>query len=649
MARPRRAEPRALALLAVVTGGLLAAAAPVRAAPRPATEGVGAPATGGALRVIAEPARLVLGREPGADLTIQVPPEVEEISVTASVGRIEGVHRLPAGGFAARFRPPTERFPQVAIVAVTAHGPSGPLDGWLAIPLSGQGDARVRASPGQIITLRVGERTFGPAVAGEDGLAVIPVVVPPGVREAHHGFRPVDLHVPETPLVHAVAHRATVQADRAEQVRVVAYVVAPHGAARRGDEPVLEPSRGSVSVSPREAGAFEVVWTLPPGAAGEERLVVRLPGAPASKALVRVGTLPGAPAAVALSFDRDRVVPVGDARPEVLVTARVVDAAGNTTAGGPLEVGADAGTLSRTVERAPGVYEARLEVPRRFGGRREIQVTARGEAGKLYGARSLSLFPGPPAAASVERRVLVADGAREASLRVVVLDRHGNPVAAVPTVTAALGRVLEVAADGEGASRVRYLPPAVERRSEERLALEVGGLRSEGAVLLVPPRSQDGLIVAAGVAAGRAGALGPRAALAFERDAALAPLGLDLSWRLEAEWTSLGRRAPGDDGAPDARTSGVGALLVGASARRELGDVTAWASGSAGLVHEVGERGAAPAGRLALGLGWPQRRGMPFVEGSVLAADRRALPAFAVSAGVRFGGGESRGDDPDRR
>lgn len=615
-------------------------------------EGGGAPAAGGALQVSAEPARLVLGRDPGADLVIQVPPEIEAISVSASAGRIEGVRRLPAGGFAARFRPPDERFPQVAIIAVTAHGPSGPLDGWLAIPLSGQGDARVRASPGQTITLRIGDRTFGPGVAGEDGLAVIPVVVPPGVREAHHGFRPVDLHVPETTLVHAVAHRATVQADRAEQVRVVAYVVAPHGAARRGDVPVFEPSRGSVSVSPREAGAFEVVWTLPPGAVGEERLAVRLAGAPASKALVRVGAQPGPPATVALSFAPDAAVPAGDARPEVVVTARVVDAAGNTTAGGPLEVGADAGELSRTVERAPGVYEARLEVPRRFGGRREIQVTARGDAGKLSGARALPLVPGPPASARVERRVLVADGSREASLRVVVLDRHGNAVTSVPAVTAALGRVLDVALDGEGASRVRYLPPAVEWRSEERLALEVGSVRAEGTVVLVPPRSRDAVIVAAGVAAGRAGALGPRAALAVERDAALAPLGLDLSWRLEAEWTSLGRRSSPDDGGPrSALTSRAGALLLGASVRRELGAVTAWASGSAGLVYEAsspGERGAAPAGRLALGLGWPQRRGVPFVEASLLAADRGALPVFALSAGFRFGWGESRGDDPDR-
>lgn len=657
MARPRRAEHGARALFLLFAGGLLAAAAPARAVPaRQATES-GAPATGGALKVSAEPARLVLGRDPGAELSIHVPAGVEEVAVTTSAGRIEGVRRLPGGGFAARFRPPPERYPQVAIVAVTAAGPAGPLDGWLAIPLSGQGDARVRARAGQSITLRVGDRTFGPKIAGDDGLAVIPVVVPPGVREAHHGFRAVDLHVPETPLVHAVAFRGTVKADRAEQVRVVAYVVAPHGAARRGDVPVLEPSRGSVAMSPREAGAFEVVWTLPPGAAGEERLAVRLAGAPASKALVRVGAVPGPPSAVSVSFDREAEIAGGDdARSPVLVTARVVDAAGNTTPGGPLELAADAGALSAPVERAPGVYEARLEAPRRLGGRRELRVTARDERG-LTGARALPLRPGPPAAARVERRVVVADGATEASLRVVVLDRHENPVDARPAVTAAHGRVIAVAPDGEEGSRVRYLPPAVGRRTEERLAVEVGGLRTEGTFLLVPPRSRNGLAVAAGGAVGRHGALGPRAAVALERDAPLAPLGLALSWRVETEWTSLRRRESeddgrGDDGGRRELTSRAGALLAGASLRRELGAVTGWASASAGVVYEAsspGDGGVAPAGRLALGAGWPLRSFIPFLEASVLVADRGALPAYALSAGMRFGLGESRGDDPDRR
>ncbi|WP_242391969.1 hypothetical protein [Anaeromyxobacter oryzisoli] len=287
MVRRRPLADRLPAL--AVAAALAALAASARAADA-------VPASGGTLRIVAEPRRLVLGRDAGADLRIAAPAEVEDVALSASAGSIEAVRRLPGGGFAARYRPPAARFPQVAIVSALARTGHGLLDGWLALPLSGQGDAHVHAAPGAQVALRIGDETFGPRVAGADGVAVIPVVVPPGVREGHQGFTPVDLHVPETALLHAVVDRASVRADRPESVRVLAYVVAPHGTARRGDAPALEASRGSVALVAREPGAFEGTWTLPPGGAGEveDRLVVRLPGSPASRVVLRVERTAGA-------------------------------------------------------------------------------------------------------------------------------------------------------------------------------------------------------------------------------------------------------------------------------------------------------------------------------------------------------------------
>lgn len=272
------------------TARLLAAV--LAAAPLVARAQEPAPGAGGVLRITAEPPRLLLGRDAGAELRIQAPPEVEELAVLPSAGRVEGVRRLSGGGFTARYLPPPDRAPQVAILAALGRTARGAVDGWLAIPLSGQGEARVRTAPGAEITLDIAGRAFGPRRADAQGVAVIPVVVPPGVTEAHHGFRPVDLKVPERPLLHAVADRSAVRADRAEQVRVYAYVVAPHGAARRGDVPVLEPSRGSVQVAAREPGAFVATWSLPPGAVGTDRLVVRLPGSAVSRAELRLEAVP---------------------------------------------------------------------------------------------------------------------------------------------------------------------------------------------------------------------------------------------------------------------------------------------------------------------------------------------------------------------
>jgi hypothetical protein len=656
MVRPRPPEPGRLALLAAVAGLALAAAGPAPAAePEPL-----APASGGSLRIAADPPRLVLGQDGSAELQVAAPAEVEELSLTTSVGRIEGLRRLPGGGFAARLRVPSERYPQVAIVAALAQTQRGVADGWLAVPLYGQGDARVRAAPGAKITLRIGERSFGPRTAGSDGVAVIPVVVPPGVREAHHGFRPIELHVPETPLVHAVADRSSMLADRQQHVRVLAYVVAPHGTARRGDVPVFEVTRGSVAVSPREPGAFEAVWTVPPGLAGEERIAVKLPGAPASRALVKVGTLPGPPVTVAVSFDREAVVAGEEG--DVAVSARVLDAAGNVT-DALLDLRAEAGELADVKRVAPGAWQARLRIDPRFEGRRELVVAALAPEIGIAGSRALRLRPAAAASATVDERVLVGDGKRETSLAVSVYDRFDNPVAATPAVSAELGRVLAVAEEAPGSYRVRYVGAHVEERTEDRLTIEVGSVRAEGAVVLVPPRSTVGAIAGFGVAKGLSrGPVGKRFAAAVERDERVWR-GFDLSSRVEVELLAFeGRAREVVRGAldPEARaTARVGALLAGVTARRDLkAGPTAWGTLSAGVAVSrargagADDLGVGPSARVALGVGWRQRKMMPFLEASLVAAGDaplRVVPAFALTGGVRFDVEKSHGDHPDRR
>ena len=642
MRPPRRTEPLAVAVAFAVA----LAATSGRAADELA------PGSGGALRVVADPPRLVLGQDAAAELTISAPPEVTELAVVTSAGRIEALRRLPDGGFAARLRAPAERYPQVAIVAATGRAATGPVDGWLAVPLFGQGDAHVRGDPGARITLRIGERTFGPRSAGTDGVALIPVVVPPGVRQGHHGFRPVDLHVPDTSLLLAVADRAAARADRTEQIRLLAYVVAPHGAARRGDVPTFEPSRGSVAVAPREPGAFEAIWTLPPGPASEERVVVRLPGSSPSRAVLRVAVAAGTPTTIAVAFDRDHLVAEEPPR-EVGVVVRVLDAAGNPTAAA-VELSADGGALTRAVERQPGVFEARLTVSPRFQGRGEVVVAGRVEALGISGARALPLRPAAPASAQLEDAVLVADGARETSLRVEVRDRFENPVSATPSVRAASGRVAGVAAEGPGVYLVRYVGPAVDARQGEVITVEVGGVRAARELALVPPRAPVGVLATLGIAPG--GPPGLRGGLGLELDGPRWRA-VDLAWRIDAELTGWSGD-PTFAGAPSEGGRAF-AFLAGASVRRDLAlGPTVWLRAAAGVLvaraRDGGrvDAGAGPAGRLAVGAGLHRRWGMPFLEiGWLVAAGpaSAAVPPLAISAGFRFDLPRSHGDHPDRR
>jgi hypothetical protein len=613
--RPSRALAGALLVLAAV------AAAPGEARAHDD------PASGGAIKITADPPRLLLGRDAGAELRVTVPAGVQDVQLTASVGRIDEVRRLPEGGFAARYRPSGERVPQVAILAAVGRTANGAEDGWLAIPLSGQGDAKVRAAPGTHIELRIGERTFGPRKARADGVAVIPIVVPPGVREAHHGFRPIDLRIPETPLVHAVLDRSVVFADRQERVRVFAYGVAPHGAARRGDAPIFEPSRGTVAQAAREPGVVTGVWTLPPGRAGEERLVVRLPSSPATRAVLRLEAVAGLPAIVAVSFDRDALV--ARATEEAAVTARALDAGGNVVPAA-ITLSADGGTLDELREREPGTMEARLRVAS-FEGRREVRVTASLPGAGISGSRALPLRPGEPALARFDDPdgVLRSNGRRVARLRLSVADRYGNAVEATPAVTAERGKVLAVSASGAGAWDVSYVGPVVAGPTSERLVASVGPVKANAHRVLLPPDARWALAPTAGVALDLRGRFrGARSGVAVERaaDARIRAVDADVAWRGEAELVAAGEGA-------------ALALLAGGSAARALAP-TLVLRGSASGGAIVADGGVAPAGRLALGAGLMRGRIEPFVEAALLLAGRGAPGAFAavgVSAGIRLG------------
>ncbi|MGC3999928.1 MAG: hypothetical protein QM767_21800 [Anaeromyxobacter sp.] len=593
-----------------------------------------APGSGGALRLSAEPPRLLLGAGAGAEVRIAAPPEVEELTLSASAGRLEGLRRLPGGGFTVRYRPPVERHPQVAILAALARGPRGPLDGWLALPLSGQGEARVPGRPGEEVALRIADATFGPARVGPDGLARLTVVVPPGVREGHHGFTPVDLSIPETPLLHAVIERTTVQADRREQVRFLAYVVAPHGAARRDDPPALEPTRGTAAVVAREPGAFEGTWTLPPGPSGEDRLTVRLPGLAASRVVLRLSSLPGPPATVAIAFDRSAAAAGGE---PVTVTARALDAAGNATEAA-LELASDGGLLAPPVEAGPGAISARVAAPERLAGRHSLEVRAWTAAGAVASARALPLEPGPAAEARVApgADVLQADGAGEVAFTIRVRDRYGNPVAERPAVSAERGKVRGLEPAGADAWRVRYRAPAVAARTPERLVAEVGGARGQADLLLAPPPRGLSLLLSGGAAAETGG--GPSGPwLGVTADAALPGAGMpwpqqvSVAVRFEAAGLELDRG--------DRRLL---ALLAGGELRRELRHgPELWLAGTAGLAWDRSGAGDgwAPAARLALGAGWPGRRITPYLEAGLLASGQTpggGLTSVQVTAGLRL-------------
>lgn len=99
----------------------------------------------------------------------------------ASVGRVESLHG-EGRSFTARYSLPESRFPQVVLLA--AELPGSACRTLSTLPLRAPATPAFRTDPGASVTVRVGDRDFGPAIADERGQVRVAVVVPPGIRSA---------------------------------------------------------------------------------------------------------------------------------------------------------------------------------------------------------------------------------------------------------------------------------------------------------------------------------------------------------------------------------------------------------------------------------------------------------------------------------
>src|SRR5256885_6941347 len=115
-----------------------------------------------ALHVDAEPRQLELSDEP-VRAVLHVRSQVEP-HVSASAGTISNLRREGADVWAADYLPPSESYPQVAVIAATAGGEGA----WITLPLSGQGMAVVHTRPGAAISVGIGEGRLGTGEAGQD-------------------------------------------------------------------------------------------------------------------------------------------------------------------------------------------------------------------------------------------------------------------------------------------------------------------------------------------------------------------------------------------------------------------------------------------------------------------------------------------------
>ena len=601
--------------------------------------------------VIATHDHLQLGTDAPTTIEVRGPGDMADVTVTTNAGQVVDVARVSPGRFTARYLPPSNSLPQVAIVAAVARCGERAAHGWLALPLWGTGSAVLRTRRGASVAVDIAGVRFGPVRAGRDGVASVPVNVPPGVHQGHDGRKPVDLHLPATPRAHVVILRGEARADQGETIPLRVYAVTEDGRPLEGT-PEITAGRGALTPLRRVApGAWAAELLLDPGRAGPVDVrVAAEPGSPASTTSLDV--VAGSATSVTLALPDGPVAAGADV--ELRVTT--VDRLGNPT-DAPVELSANLGTLSPPGPDGSGAWVARCRVPAHFGAHDRLRIRARvrGTNGEIHAETSRPLAPGAPAAVALRApRRAQADGHTSVAIGVDVRDRHGNRVAeAAPKAFASRGSVDGVERRGRGFV-VHWTPPVSEHPATGDVAVRVGSAERCARIDLYPRPHRLTLGAKAGYLHGVGNLSLP--SLALEGGLGVSVRGYPL-WLLAEAGLQRAREADTVEAGPlsgqDVRAetdvfslvfSGGWRPLLG---RRFLASLTA----GAGLLVvnnrvQLAEQPAAtdhqvvPAVQGAAGLGWRLGPGHLLVEGRyrwATSADRPTVEGPLSAAGASLG------------
>jgi len=105
----------------------------------------------------AQPAKMVLGKDASADLTLRAPAGAK-VTWSTSVGTVSDASRA-GDAWHAKFNPPSLHSPSVALVLAQVDEDGDRELHWLAIPLSGSDTLEVETRPGsEVVALVAGAR-----------------------------------------------------------------------------------------------------------------------------------------------------------------------------------------------------------------------------------------------------------------------------------------------------------------------------------------------------------------------------------------------------------------------------------------------------------------------------------------------------------
>ena len=186
----------------------------------------------------------------------------------------------------ARFNAPPLRVPSVALVLAQVEDGGDRDLYWLSIPLSGSDTMVIETKPGSKVEATVAGHMVGPVAAAENGNVRLPMVVPPGVRQAtlkitdklgNTTEKPLDLEPPPFSRVRLATRAEAVDASSTLEVEI--FVVKPDGTPDDEARVALSSPDGETSMRGRIApGVYLAEYAPAEGQSGSARLEAKANG-----------------------------------------------------------------------------------------------------------------------------------------------------------------------------------------------------------------------------------------------------------------------------------------------------------------------------------------------------------------------------------
>ncbi|MCP4198120.1 MAG: outer membrane beta-barrel protein [Proteobacteria bacterium] len=450
------------------------------------------------LIITLETDKLTLGtdKETGVQVTLTglegLADSEYDLNFEVSTGKIADVKKGKNGITTLRYLAPDTFYPQCAIIVAVARGAFGVATGHVILPLWGVGEALVKTRAGGSVTLTIADTSFGPIRADNRGRARVPFVAPPGEGFGTFGKKKVDLQLPETQRLVAVAGSDRVTAGSAEATFVWVYTISEDGAPLEKGEIQYRASSGRlVDMGGAQPGVRHFAYHPPELVEeGEATLVFSLAGHSASTNEITATLVPGPPERM-VATAKTSGYSAGQNEP-VRITVDVFDKYGNRT-GADLQAGTSLGQLGEIQEIAVGKYEVPLTLPSFFEGADSVRVLFTTSVGSkpLRAEVAFPVMGGVPALVELEPQsdIVYLGWENEVKIRANIRDRFGNRIPGPQlSAVASEGEVRSTARSSTGEWTLSYAPPAKPQTREVILRVSGGNTSSNVQLELVPQK-----------------------------------------------------------------------------------------------------------------------------------------------------------------